>query len=348
MIEISDTIDVETYLKLRSVPTIDVRSPSEFAKGHISGALNIPLFNDDERAQVGIAYKNRGRNQAIALGLQLVGEKGESLIESLSQFEQGEQVFVHCWRGGMRSEAFAWLTLRTGLRSRRLIGGYKAFRSTAHASFAEHKQIVILSGYTGVGKTALLEDLRSAGEQVIDLEALACHRGSAFGGIGQPDQPTVEQFENELFDEWSDIDPNRPVWIEDESQSIGRINLPTPLWSQMKDAPGIFAESDRESRVELLVREYGDLPAGALGDAIGRVKKRLGGLRYQNAMEALERNEIAKFADIALSYYDDAYRTAAEKRPRAKLVTYSLKRAGVADSLTDLKRLGQELLTPCC
>tara|TARA_B110000495_G_scaffold107880_1_gene93262 strand:- start:167 stop:517 length:351 start_codon:yes stop_codon:yes gene_type:complete len=116
----------------------------------------------------------------------------------------------------------------------------------------------------------------------------------------------------------------------------------------MKDAPGIFAESDRESRVELLVREYGDLPAGALGDAIGRVKKRLGGLRYQNAMEALERNEIAKFADIALSYYDDAYRTAAEKRPRAKLVTYSLKRAGVADSLTDLKRLGQELLTPCC
>ena len=344
MTEISDTIDIETYLKSRSKPTIDVRSPSEFAKGHIPGALNIPLFNDDERAQVGIAYKNRGRNQAIALGLRLVGEKAESLMESLSRFEPGEQVFVHCWRGGMRSEAFAWLALRSGLGSRRIAGGYKSYRRAAHASFAEQKQIVILSGYTGVGKTALLDDLRAEGEQVIDLEALACHRGSAFGGIGQPDQPTVEQFENELFDQWIDIVPNRPVWIEDESQSIGRINLPGPLWNQMRDAPGIFAEADRDSRLELLVREYGDLPVEALGEAIGRVKKRLGGLRYQNAMEALGKSDLAKFADIALSYYDDAYTTAAGKRPREKLVKYALKRAGVAGSLTELRRLGLELV----
>ena len=108
--------------------------------------------------------------------------------------------------------------------------------------------------------------------------------------------------------------------------------------------PGFFAEADRDSRLELLVREYGDLPAEALGEAIGRVKKRLGGLRYQNAMEALGKSDLAKFADIALSYYDDAYTTAAGKRPREKLVKYALKRAGVAGSLTELRRLGQELV----
>ncbi|MGI9467578.1 MAG: tRNA 2-selenouridine(34) synthase MnmH [Rubripirellula sp.] len=340
----SETIDIQDYLKAPSRPTIDVRSPSEFAAGHIPDAVNIPLFSDSERAEVGIAYKNQGRNHAIGLGLRLVGGKADSLLQSLSQFEEGEDVFIHCWRGGMRSEAFNWLACRTGLVATRIVGGYKAFRRAAHESFAEPMKIVILSGYTGVGKTALLQDLQAAGEQVIDLESLACHRGSAFGGIGQPPQPTVEQFENALFESWRTLDWNRPVWLEDESQSIGRVNLPLPLWNQMRAAPGIFATADRESRIELLVREYGDLPANALGDAIGRVKKRLGGLRYQQAMAALEENQIGDFADIALRYYDDAYTTASEKRPRGNLVKFKLKKAGVAEPLDDLRDLGHRLM----
>lgn len=344
VIVITETIEIQDYLKSPSRPTIDVRSPGEFAAGHIPGAVNIPLFSDAERADVGIAYKNRGRNHAIGLGLRLVGVKADALLQSLSRFKEGENVYVHCWRGGMRSEAFNWLACRTGLVATRIVGGYKAFRRAAHESFAEPLQIVILSGYTGVGKTAILQDLQAAGEQVIDLESLACHRGSAFGGIGQPVQPTVEQFENELFKCWRLLDPNRPVWLEDESQSIGKVNLPLSLWKQMRAAPGIFAEADRQSRIELLVREYGDLPANALGDAIGRVKKRLGGLRYQQAMAALEENQIAEFADIALSYYDDAYTTASEKRPRGNLVKFTLARAGVAKPLVDLRELGYELV----
>lgn len=340
----SDTIDIETYLRSHSRLTVDVRSPGEFAAGHIPHAVNIPLFNDDERAQVGVAYKNRGRNHAIGIGLRLVGKKSDELLESLSQFEEGAKVFVHCWRGGMRSEAFNWLACRSGLSATRISGGYKAFRRAAHESFADSKKIVILSGYTGVGKTALLQDLQADGEQVIDLESLACHRGSAFGGIGQPSQPTVEQFENDLFEFWRELDPNRPVWLEDESQSIGRVNLPLPLWNQMRSAPGIFAEADRDSRIELLVREYGDLPQNALGDAIGRVKKRLGGLRYQQAMTALEENQIVEFADIALRYYDDAYTTGAQKRPRGKMVNFALTKAGVADPLHELRSLGHQLV----
>lgn len=341
---ISDTIDIEDYLKSPVRPTIDVRSPGEFAAGHIPNAVNIPLFSDDERAEIGTAYKNRGKNKAIALGLRRVGEKADVLLRSLSQFSEGENVFVHCWRGGMRSEAFNWLACQSGLTATRITGGYKAFRRAAHLCFAQPMEIVILSGYTGVGKTALLQDLKAEGEQVIDLEAIACHRGSAFGGIGQPTQPTVEQFENNLFVCWRLLDSSRPIWLEDESQSIGKVNVPLPLWKQMRAAPGIFAEADRESRIELLVREYGDLPAKALGDAIGRVKKRLGGLRYQQAMAALENKQIAHFADIALQYYDDAYNTAAKKRPRAKLSKFTLTKAGFAEHLGELKQLGHELL----
>ena len=347
---ISETIDIQDYLKSPSkspsTPTIDVRSPGEFAAGHIPNAMNIPLFSDSERAEVGIAYKDRGRNHAIGLGLRLVGEKADVLLQALSQFEQGQNVFIHCWRGGMRSEAFNWLACRTGLAATRIIGGYKAFRRAAHQSFSEPMKIVILSGYTGVGKTALLQDLQAEGEQVIDLESLACHRGSAFGGIGQPPQPTVEQFENDLFEKWRLLDPNQPVWLEDESKSIGRVDLPLPLWNQMRKAPGIFAEADRECRIELLVREYGGLPSNALGDAIGRVKKRLGGLRYQQAMAALEENQIAEFAGIALSYYDDAYTAAAKKRPRANMVNFKLTKAGVAEPIAELCELGHQLASP--
>ena len=339
----SETIDISSYLKSCPRPTIDVRSPGEFMAGHIPEAINIPLFNDEERASVGICYKNQGRCPAIAEGLRIVGQKAQDLLSALGRFGDGESIYVHCWRGGMRSEAFNWLACQSGLSAERISGGYKAYRRAAHECFAQPMKIVILSGYTGVGKTVLLQELRSQGEQVIDLEFLASHRGSAFGGIGQPEQPTVEQFENDLFETLRRVDPERPIWIEDESQSIGRVNIPLALWKQMRAAPGIFAGADRNSRIELLVREYGGLPTRALGDAIGRVKKRLGGLRFQQAMDALEDDRINEFADIALKYYDDAYNTASKKRPRARMVPFALKQAGVASSIDELRALGHEL-----
>ena len=323
-----------------------MRAPSEFSKGHIPGATNLPLFDDEERARVGITYKEKGRRKAIAVGLEIVGKKADALLDGLSQFETGQPVFLHCWRGGMRSEGFAWLAMRSGLEVQRIAGGYKAFRHAAHASFAEPRRIIILSGFTGAGKTVLLETIRQAGEKVIDLEALANHRGSAFGGIGQPAQPTVEQFENNLFDQWRNLNPDELVWIEGESQSIGRAQVPEAVWRQMCAAPTIFVEADRESRIQFLMGEYGSLPKDDLAEAIGRVKKRLGGLRYQQAIDALATDNVAEFAGIALDYYDSAYGKALQKRPRAKSESVSLKAAGVAKSVEELIRLGRELTTP--
>lgn len=340
---ISESIDIETYLNAAARPTIDVRAPGEFAKGHIPGAINIPLFDDEQRAKVGITYKNRGRNDAIAEGLRVVGEKADQLLAELARFQPNDRVFVHCWRGGMRSEGFTWLTLRSGLTPQRIVGGYKAYRKAVHEEFGKPRRMVILSGLTGAGKTALLSELRDAGEQIIDLEGLANHRGSAFGGIGQPSQPTVEQFENHLFDRWRSLDPDRPVWIEGESQAIGRVHIPQPVWDQMSLAPTVFVEADRASRVDFLMEHYGTLPKCELEKAIGRVKKRLGGLRYQAALDALKVDDIETFASIALEYYDKAYKTALEKRPRPRTKYLDLQKAGVAQSLTELIGLGEQM-----
>ena len=341
---ISDSIDISIYLSSTPRPTIDVRAPGEFAKGHIPGAVNIPLFDDSERAEVGITYKNRGRNEAIATGLRIVGEKADRLIDELAQFPANGQVFIHCWRGGMRSEGFTWLAMRCGLRPSRISGGYKAYRRAAHDELAKPRPIVILSGLTGAGKTQLLDQLRDHGEQVVDLEGLANHRGSAFGGIGQPPQPTVEQFENQLFEQWRQLDSNRVVWIEGESQAIGRIHIPQPVWVQMCSAPTLFVEADHSSRVEFLIEHYGELPKPDLETAIGKVKKRLGGLRYTAALEALNNNDIRTFTSIALEYYDKAYRNALKKRPRPRTEFLELERAGVAKSLPELIRRGEQIV----
>ncbi len=203
--------------------------------------------------------------------------------------------------------------------------------------------MVVLAGHTGAGKTELLGALRDQGQQVIDLEGLANHRGSAFGGIGQPTQPTVEQFENLLFLQWRTLDPTRPVWIEGESRSIGRVQIPQSVWDQMSDAPMIFVEVDRERRVDFLVREYGDFPADQLSSAIQRISKRLGGARLQAALNAMERGDMRTVAACVLEYYDKSYSQSLRKRGSGHVLKFPLSRPGQADAATKLIPLGTEL-----
>jgi tRNA 2-selenouridine synthase len=223
------------------------------------------------------------------------------------------------------------------------VGGYKSYRQAAHESFAEPKRVIILAGTSGAGKTQLLGTLKEHGQQVIDLERLANHRGSAFGGIGQPAQPSVEQFENNLFEEWRQLNPDRPVWIECESQAIGRVKVPKPVWGQMAGAPAVFLDISVEARLDFLVSEYGQLPKDELIDAIQRIEKRLGGADLKSAIGAIEHGDIRRFAEIALRFYDKSYNKALAKRPFDPMETVQCERAGHVESIQEMNDLAERL-----
>jgi tRNA 2-selenouridine synthase len=294
--------------KARTRPVIDVRSPGEYAHAHVPDAVNIPLFDAAERAQVGTRYKQVGRDAAVLLGLELVGPKLAQFVEESQQLNpDGGEVLVHCWRGGMRSGSFAWLLETAGMSVSTLVGGYKAYRNAVLAGVAQPRNVLILGGKTGSAKTETLYELARLGEQVIDLEALAHHRGSSYGMIGQAPQPSSEQFQNDLHRVWMSLDPTRRVWLEDESKAVGACYLPDGLWAQMRTAPVAFLDVPLETRVIFLVETYGRFPHEALVEATDRIRKRIGNDRHQLAMQALEQFDYARVAELALGYYDKAY-----------------------------------------
>lgn len=288
-------------------PIIDVRSPGEFEHARIPGSYSLPLFSNDERAVVGTAYKQKSREQAIKAGLDFFGIKMRRMIEEAESF--GSKTFVvHCWRGGMRSAGVAWLLDLYGFKVYTLAGGYKAYRRWALESLKQDHNIRILGGYTGSGKTEVLHALRHMGQPVVDLENLAHHKGSAFGAIGQPRQPSQEMFENllalNLHLEGGD---NRPIWMEDESQRIGLVNLPQEFWQMMRQKQVCFLEVPFEERLNYITRNYGKLPKGDLAAAIMRIQKRLGGLETKTALNFLAEGNITESFRVLLRYYDKLY-----------------------------------------
>ncbi|WP_080237978.1 tRNA 2-selenouridine(34) synthase MnmH [Spirosoma rigui] len=302
-------LSVEEFLeKAQSLPVVDVRSPGEYDHAHIPGAVSIPLFDNEERALVGTKYKNAGKDSAVLLGLDLVGPKLAGFVKQSKKLNpQTKEVLVHCWRGGMRSGSFAWLLDTAGLTASTLIGGYKAYRNAVLSAFAEPRNLIILGGKTGSGKTDILKELTRQGEQVIDLEGLAHHKGSTYGAIGQLPQPASEQFENAIFKEWRTLDPGRRIWLEDESRNVGSCFIPMALWQQMRAAPVAFLDVPKAVRVQRLVTEYTGIDHGLLVEATQRISKRLGGKVTKDALDALTRNDYATVADLTLDYYDKAY-----------------------------------------
>lgn len=312
----SPTIPIEIFLELQKAgnPVIDVRSPAEFEAGHIPGAINIPLFSNEERAEVGTLYKQRGQEAAILRGLEIVGPKMAGFVRQAKALPYQEQLLIHCWRGGMRSGSFGWLLNTAGLPAVTLAGGYKSYRQKLLHFFEIPFSLYVLTGGTGSGKTELLHHLRQQGEQVVDLEGLAYHKGSVFGGMGQPDQPSSEQFQNALFLQMQEMNPAQPIWLEDESISLGNVFIPHPLWNQLRKAPLIRTELSRAARIERLVKEYGQFHPQELGAAIQKISKRLGGQHAKAALEALEENKLEEVASILLVYYDKTYDIGINKR----------------------------------
>jgi tRNA 2-selenouridine synthase len=314
-------IDVSVFLELaENIPVIDVRSPSEFLSGHIPGAVNIPLFDDNERAIVGTKYKKEGRIPAILEGLRLTGPSMSQKLElALKETREG-RLLVHCWRGGMRSEAMAWLFSQGDIFAEVLEGGYKAYRNHVLESLSEKRKMIVLGGMTGSSKTHILRKLRENGEQVIDLEGLANHKGSAFGSLGQLPQPTTEQFANNLYREWGKMDDKAPFWIEDESRNIGTVFIPDGLYGNMQDTRAIILLMDVKTRLPRLMEEYSVYPGDALKASIQKISKRLGGDNTRDAIEAVETGDIAKAIEISLFYYDKAYKYGLSKKRAENLI----------------------------
>ncbi len=301
--------------KARTIPVIDVRSPNEFFQGHIPGSFNIPLFNNEERAIVGTLYKNSGREASVFRGLELAGPKLSGFIRVLRKLVPGKEVMVHCWRGGMRSESMAWLFSVAGYTVWLLEGGYKAYRRTIREALGGKINLVILGGNTGSGKTGILKAMAGTGEQVLDLEGLARHKGSVYGGLGLPDQPTTEQFENDIWHCLEGFDLSKPVWTEDESRKIGIVNIPDPLYDRMHRSVMIRIGTSRESRIDRLVSEYSGFGNEALKEKTSRIAEKLGGTTVKIIHEALDRNDFSTVVQLVLDYYDKAYEHAVSRRP---------------------------------
>ena len=307
-------------LKSDQIPIIDVRSPGEFELGHIPGAINIPIFNDEERAKVGTRYKQAGRDFAIQLGLEFAGPKLSEMSKLARQVAKKNQLLVHCWRGGMRSQNMAWLFNLVGIDTQILEGGYKAYRAYIREQLGAHIPIRILGGYTGSGKTDILKELEKLGEQFVDLEGIAHHKGSAFGSIGEKDQPSNEQFENNLASHWLKLDFESPVWLEDESITMGQCGIPFVLFKRMREAQVYKVMIPKKVREERLVKEYANGDMEGLRNALERISRKLGGLRAQQALDALDANDFLKVVDISLQYYDKAYGFGIDKRGPKKII----------------------------
>ena len=286
-------VKIEQFLSLsRLHPVLDVRSPGEFTKAHIPGAINLPLFSEEERKLIGTQYKVQGREIAIKTGLDFFGVRMKKIVEAVEEIlaqhnsrkrvNKTNTVLVHCWRGGMRSSAIAWLLDLYGFKVYALVGGYKAFRNWSLQQFDKPYNFKILGGFTGAGKTLILKELTKAKESVIDIEGLAKHKGSAFGGLGGPKQPSQEMFENclafELNIQAGNGPESKPIWLEDESRRIGKVNLPDGVWNTMRKAPVFFLEVPFEERLTYITEEYSKYKKDEFVNAIIRIHKRLGGL----------------------------------------------------------------------
>ncbi len=314
-------IDIQKFLQQSSntKSIIDVRTPKEFEQGHIPGAVNIPLFSNEERVVVGTLYKQQGKQPAILKGLEFVGPKMTDIISKAQAIAKDNTIFVHCWRGGMRSGSVAWLLELYGIKIFILKGGYKAFRRYVLDSFAKQYNILVLGGKTGSAKTLVLEKLSELNEQVINLEKLTAHKGSAFGALGENKQPSQEQFENELASALQSINNEKVLWVEDESRLIGNKVIPEGLWAQMRLAKTICLNVPFEARVEYLTEEYGKFPKEELKIAVQKITKRLGHQQAKNALMALEENDLKTTCRICLSYYDKSYQHGMDKRDKTSI-----------------------------
>ncbi|MBO6970442.1 MAG: tRNA 2-selenouridine(34) synthase MnmH [Prochlorococcus marinus CUG1431] len=310
----------EELEKFRSFkgPLIDVRSPGEYYKGHLPNSINIPLFDNDERSIIGTIYKKEGRKKAVIEGLKFLEKKIELLLDnffmSIDSYKtitkknnNALYIRIYCSRGGMRSQSIAWLLEKFKLNVVTLNGGYKIYRRWVLDSFLKKLNIVVIGGKTGTGKTRLLSLLEKNNYQTIDLEGLACHRGSTFGALGMKEQPSNEQFENMISEKLNSFRCSNYIFVEAESANIGKCKIPHEFFNQMKNSRRIEILRSESNRLDELIDTYSVYKKDELQESVLRIKKRLGPQRTKIALESIQSEKWELVCRSVLDYYDKCY-----------------------------------------
>lgn len=313
----------EAFLNLQA-PCFDVRSPLEFSDSAIPEAYSLPLLNNEHRKAIGICYKQKGKEAAIALGYQLINPISYTFIEGVEKITDQKSVKLYCARGGLRSNKMAEFLSANGYQVAVLKGGYKAYRNHVLQHISRFKNIMILAGNTGCNKTGLLETLQQNGEQVLNLERLANHKGSAFGAIGEAAQPSNAQFSNLIFEALRPYHPEKRLWVESESISIGRIAIPYELWTNMQKANGIEIVLPFAERIQFIVKSYGQFDLNTLANAIQKLGKRLGLETTAKLCELTLNNQLYPVVERLLQYYDSRYENSKHKKNCQNYVKFEL------------------------
>ncbi len=291
---------------------VDVRTPLEFAEDHIPGAINVPLLTNEERVEIGTLYKQTGPHEARVRGLELTAHRFPAMVAEIAAAAAGRPILVNCWRGGLRSKTVASILELTGFRAVQLQGGYKAFRNHVAASFEPFTPpgpLVVVHGMTGIGKTTFLLGLEGDDFAVVDLEGLACHRGSAFGELGLTQDLSQKRFETLLWDAFRKIPPGKTIIVEGESRRIGKVSLPGDMYDVMRESVKVWCDAPLETRVRRLTEEYGrpEYREG-MEAALLRIRKKLGGEKHAEIAGYLARWEMEPFmTDLIRCYYDKVY-----------------------------------------
>lgn len=337
-------LDVNSFITQSSQHLlIDVRAPIEYKKGHIPNAVNIPLFEDEERAEIGTLYKLKGQQIAINRGYELVTPKLEHWVNKVRELSHAKPVFVYCFRGGMRSNSFTWLLNEHGIAAKLLNGGYKNYRRMVLTHFEEPHVLILLGGATGSYKTDILRHIHKQKLlPTIDLEQLANHKGSAFGAIGEKAQTPQQLFENNFYTILKQ--QASPFLIEDEAMSIGYNKIPYPFWLQMKKAPVLKLMLPFELRLKKIIADYGKASIPVLKESIVRISDQLGGQLAKECLLKLDQNNIEDVARLVLNYYDKAYAFQHQKKTDTVFILIESHTDDVAINATLIK---QEFETLC-
>lgn len=304
-------ITVEELEKLVNPVLVDVRSEGEYEEASIPGAKNLPLFNNEERAKVGTAYTQISPALAREQGLEIVGPKLPHLVKQASEWGKGHPLVLFCWRGGMRSKSLSTVLDLMGISVYRLQGGYKAYRHRVNDYFERDlpRQIIVLRGNTGVGKTDILKRLREDGYPAIDLERLANNRGSVFGALGLGPAPSQKKFEALLYEELNRLKDFPYIVVECESKRIGRVTLPVRFFNAMQSGIQVLIHDSLENRVMRLVKEYTTVPNAIpeIKASLERLIKNLDHKKIEEYNVLLNQGNLNTFTEEMLKYYDALY-----------------------------------------